>query len=80
MPDIWTAFEIGIAFGGLCASILFIGGSVYIRRTRPKTLGMLLFDLFLTMNENEEKTIKITVSKVKRKLKLKSWAVVSDLY
>lgn len=76
---ITTAFEIGVTVGGLsCFSIIVAALNFNARRS--KSIRQALFTTYLDMIENEKRTIKITVEKAKRKLKLVSFSVVSDLY
>ena len=81
MTDIYTAFEIGMSIGGLACFGIFAGGGILIRRIRPKSLTQIMRNLYFEMpNDGDQRTIKITVQRVKKRLKLIKWVVVSDLY
>ena len=80
MVDIWTAVEIGITIGGLSVFAIFVAGSKYLQSKRPKSLKKILDDLYLNMIVGDQRTLNITIKREKRKMKLVSYRLVSELY
>ena len=74
-----TAFEIGVTIGGLSVLFILITASYYNLR-RSSAISKSLRFMYFDMIENEKRTVKITVEKTKRKLKLISFSRVSELY